>query len=94
MPKRSNLRLTTHFVKALRTDGKDAFFWDHELAGFRPRLHLLKENGGPRTKAARPRAAAGGETAGGRQAGSSASSALGRWKAAIQPLRGLIPQGS
>ena len=38
MPKRSNLRLTTRFVKALRTDGKDAFFWDHELAGFGVRV--------------------------------------------------------
>ena len=38
MPKRSTLRLTTRFVKALRTDGKDAFFWDHELAGFGVRV--------------------------------------------------------
>ena len=38
MPKRSTLRLTTRFVNALRTDGKDAFFWDHELAGFGVRV--------------------------------------------------------
>ena len=38
MPKRSTLKLTTRFVKALRTDGKDAFFWDHELAGFGVRV--------------------------------------------------------
>ena len=38
MPKRSTLRLTTRFVNALRTDGKDAFFRDHELAGFGVRV--------------------------------------------------------
>ena len=38
MPKRSTLRLTTRFVNALRTDGKDAFFWDHELPGFGVRV--------------------------------------------------------
>ena len=38
MPKRSTLRLTSSFVKALQTDGRDAFFWDHQLAGFGVRV--------------------------------------------------------
>ena len=38
MPKRSTLRLTKRVVNALRTDGKDAIFWDHDLAGFGVRV--------------------------------------------------------
>ena len=38
MPKRSSLKLTSRFVKELQTDGRDASFWDHELAGFGVRV--------------------------------------------------------
>ncbi len=39
MPKRSELKLTKRTVDALETDGKDAVFWDRELAGFGARVH-------------------------------------------------------
>ena len=34
MPKRSTLRLTTRSIGALPVTGKDAVFWDRDLAGF------------------------------------------------------------
>ena len=34
MPKRSTLRLTKRIVERLSADGKDAIFWDRDLAGF------------------------------------------------------------
>ena len=34
MPKRSTLRLTTRSVAALPVTGKDAIYWDRDLAGF------------------------------------------------------------
>ena len=34
MPKRSTLRLTTRSVAALPVTGKDAVYWDRDLAGF------------------------------------------------------------
>ena len=39
MPKRSTLRLTKRIVDGLKTDGKDAIFWDRDLAGFGVRVH-------------------------------------------------------
>ena len=39
MPKRSDLKLTKRAVDALEVDGKDAVFWDRELAGFGARVH-------------------------------------------------------
>ena len=39
MPKRSDLKLTKRTVDALETGGKDAIFWDRELAGFGARVH-------------------------------------------------------
>ena len=39
MPKRSTLRLTKRIVERLRADGKDAIFWDADLAGFGVRVH-------------------------------------------------------
>ena len=39
MPKRSDLKLTKRTVDALEADGKDALFWDRELAGFGVRVH-------------------------------------------------------
>ena len=39
MPKRSDLKLTKRTVDALKIDGKDAVFWDRELAGFGVRVH-------------------------------------------------------
>ena len=33
MPKRSALRLTKRIVERLKADGKDAIFWDRDLAG-------------------------------------------------------------
>ena len=38
MPKRSTLRLTTRSVAALPVTGKDAVYWDHDLAGFGVRV--------------------------------------------------------
>ena len=34
MPKRSTLRLTARSVAALPVTGKDAVYWDRDLAGF------------------------------------------------------------
>ena len=34
MPKRSTLRLTIRSIAALPATGKDAFYWDRDLAGF------------------------------------------------------------
>ena len=39
MPKRSTLRLTKRIVERLKADGKDAIFWDANLAGFGVRVH-------------------------------------------------------
>ena len=39
MPKRSTLRLTKRIVDRLTADGKDAIFWDSDLAGFGVRVH-------------------------------------------------------
>ena len=39
MPKRSTLRLTKRIVERLKADGKDAIFWDADLAGFGVRVH-------------------------------------------------------
>ena len=39
MPKRSTLRLTKRIVERLKADGKDAIFWDRDLAGFGVRVH-------------------------------------------------------
>ena len=38
MPKRSTLRLTTRSVAALPVTGKDAVYWDRDLAGFGVRV--------------------------------------------------------
>ena len=38
MPKRSTLRLTIRSVAALPATGRDAFYWDHDLAGFGVRV--------------------------------------------------------
>ena len=38
MPKRSTLRLTTRSVTALPVTGKDAVYWDRDLAGFGVRV--------------------------------------------------------
>ncbi len=40
MPKRSDLKLTKRTVDALEADGKDALFWDRELAGLGVRVHV------------------------------------------------------
>ena len=39
MPRRSALQLTTRIVDGLQVDGKDAIFWDRELAGFGIRIY-------------------------------------------------------
>ena len=39
MPKRSTLRLTKRIVERLKAEGKDAIFWDRDLAGFGVRVH-------------------------------------------------------
>ena len=39
MPRRSTLRLTKRIVERLKADGKDAIFWDRDLAGFGVRVH-------------------------------------------------------
>ncbi len=39
MPIRSTLRLTKRIVDGLRPGGKDAIFWDRDLAGFGVRVH-------------------------------------------------------
>ncbi len=39
MPRRSTLQLTTRIVDGLQVDGKDAIFWDRELAGFGIRIY-------------------------------------------------------
>ena len=39
MPKRSELKLTKRAVDALEVEGKDAVFWDRDLAGFGVRVH-------------------------------------------------------
>ena len=38
MPKRSTLRLTTRSVAALPATGRDAVYWDRDLAGFGVRV--------------------------------------------------------
>ena len=38
MPKRSTFRLTTRSVTALPVTGKDAVYWDRDLAGFGVRV--------------------------------------------------------
>ena len=42
MPKRSTLRLTKRIVDRLIADGKDAIFWDRDLAGFGVRVHATQ----------------------------------------------------
>ena len=39
MPKRSTLKLTKRIVDGLKPGGKDAIFWDRDLAGFGIRVH-------------------------------------------------------
>ena len=39
MPKRSELKLTKRTVDTLEVEGKDAVFWDRDLAGFGVRVH-------------------------------------------------------
>ena len=39
MPKRSEFKLTKRAVDALKVEGKDAVFWDRDLAGFGVRVH-------------------------------------------------------
>ena len=39
MPKRSELKLIKRAVDALEVEGKDAVFWDRDLAGFGVRVH-------------------------------------------------------
>ncbi len=39
MPKRSTLRLTKRTVERLKAEGKDAIYWDRDLAGFGVRVH-------------------------------------------------------
>ena len=39
MPKRSTLKLTKRIVDRLSAHGKDAIFWDRDLAGFGVRVH-------------------------------------------------------
>ena len=39
MPRRSTLRLTKRIVERLKAEGKDAIFWDRDLAGFGVRVH-------------------------------------------------------
>ena len=39
MPRRSALRLTKRIVERLTAEGKDAIFWDRDLAGFGVRVH-------------------------------------------------------
>ena len=39
MPKRSELRLTKRVVDTLSVEGKEAVFWDHDLAGFGVRVY-------------------------------------------------------
>ena len=39
MPRRSEFRLTKRAVDALKTERRDALFWDWELAGFGVRVH-------------------------------------------------------
>ena len=63
MPKRSDLKLTKRTVDALEADGKDALFWDRELAGLGVRVHVTGRKtwlvqsrgpGGSQTPDARP----------------------------------------
>ena len=39
MPKRSTLKLTKRIVERLKADGKDAIYWDRDVAGFGVRVH-------------------------------------------------------
>ncbi len=39
MPRRSTLRLTKRIVERLKAEGRDAIFWDRDLAGFGVRVH-------------------------------------------------------
>ena len=39
VPKRSTLKLTKRIVDRLSAHGKDAIFWDRDLAGFGVRVH-------------------------------------------------------
>ena len=52
MPKRSTLRLTKRFVERLKAGGKDAIFWNRDLAGFGMRV-TAGCGGGPHADARR-----------------------------------------
>ena len=39
MPKRSTLKLTKRIVERLKANGKDAIYWDRDVAGFGVRVH-------------------------------------------------------
>ena len=39
MPKRSTLKLTKRIVERLKAEGKDAIYWDRDVAGFGVRVH-------------------------------------------------------
>ena len=39
MPKHSTLRLTKRIVERLKAEGKDAIYWDRDVAGFGVRVH-------------------------------------------------------
>ena len=63
MPKRSEFKLLKRAVDALEVEGKDAVFWDRDLAGFGVRVHPTGKKvyvvqsrgpGGPKTRDARP----------------------------------------
>ena len=45
MPKRSEFKLLKRAVDALEVEGKDAVFWDRDLAGFGVRVHPTGKQG-------------------------------------------------